>query len=678
MRSLTWRRTLRVIAVLSWIVAIAWLIADPGFEPLLAFLTGAAAFLGSFAAREGGLTPDQHLRNRRTMLELVKRFWVKGVLEQSLHDAAMIELGMEEKPGAVEHPWDMVLQTDREDRALPAGTKMLDVFDEMGGSLLILGEPGSGKTTVLLELARDTIARAEEDPTQPIPVVFNLSSWAEKRQSIAEWLVEELNTMYNIPKRVARPWVENDDLLLLLDGLDEVKREYREDCVRAINDFRQEHLVPLVVCSRVAAYQALTTRLRLEGAVLLQPLTPQEVDEYLGRAGIALSAVRETLQHDPTLQELAETPLMLSVMTLAYRGISVEELGALGSVEDRRRHIFDAYVEQMFKRVARTGTELYHKERVTRWLAWLAKRMTQHAQTVFLIERMQPRVLQPGVQQRLYTVASGMIACLILFLLSWWPIWLISDRSISCMTFWLVLWLGYGLIYGLKSEPAIADSIRPIEVVRWSWKKAWAEVRRRGIAALKECTEYLPGAVFLGVLLGVLIGWDKNGLIGGVAGGVIGGVAGVLFLLLLPEEGTGHWLVFRVIAGFWDGLDLGQLEATTIPNVGIQRSLRYAVVSGLIAGVVSGSVGGHFWGLGGGLALALFGSVMSGLYFGGAAVVQHYTLRFTLSVAGDISWNYARFLDYAAERIFLRKVGGGYIFIHRLLQDHFASLYQGQ
>lgn len=33
----------------------------------------------------------------------------------------------------------------------------------------------------------------------------------------------------------------------------------------------------------------------------------------------------------------------------------------------------------------------------------------------------------------------------------------------------------------------------------------------------------------------------------------------------------------------------------------------------------------------------------------------------------------ARFLDYAAQRIFRRKVGGGYIFVHRLLQGYFAS-----
>jgi hypothetical protein len=36
--------------------------------------------------------------------------------------------------------------------------------------------------------------------------------------------------------------------------------------------------------------------------------------------------------------------------------------------------------------------------------------------------------------------------------------------------------------------------------------------------------------------------------------------------------------------------------------------------------------------------------------------------------------NYPPFLDYAAERILLRKAGGGYIFVHRLLLEYFASL----
>jgi hypothetical protein len=50
-------------------------------------------------------------------------------------------------------------------------------------------------------------------------------------------------------------------------------------------------------------------------------------------------------------------------------------------------------------------------------------------------------------------------------------------------------------------------------------------------------------------------------------------------------------------------------------------------------------------------------------------------LRLWLIRNGSTPWNYIRFLDYAAERILLRKVGGGYAFIHRMLLEHFAERY---
>jgi hypothetical protein len=34
---------------------------------------------------------------------------------------------------------------------------------------------------------------------------------------------------------------------------------------------------------------------------------------------------------------------------------------------------------------------------------------------------------------------------------------------------------------------------------------------------------------------------------------------------------------------------------------------------------------------------------------------------------------YLAFLEYATERILLRRVGGGYQFVHRLVQEHVAD-----
>jgi predicted NACHT family NTPase len=183
-----------------------------------------------------------------------------------------------------------------------------DVFEEAGGGLLILGAPGSGKTTALLELARDLLDRAELDSTEPIPIVFNLTSWADRRSDLEVWLADELVDSYQVPRGTGQSWVVNGQVLPLLDGLDEVAETYREKCVAAINAFRIEYgLVRLAICSRTQEYEALATKLRLEEAVELQPPTWEQVNAYLDHLegiGTSIADVRVALDHDEALQEL--------------------------------------------------------------------------------------------------------------------------------------------------------------------------------------------------------------------------------------------------------------------------------------------------------------------------------------------------------------------------------------
>jgi hypothetical protein len=84
------------------------------------------------------------------------------------------------------------------------------------------------------------------------------------------------------------------------------------------------------------------------------------------------------------------------------------------------------------------------------------------------------------------------------------------------------------------------------------------------------------------------------------------------------------------------------------------------VVSGLVGMVVGWLVGG----------------LVGLLHAGGEACLKYIVLRLWFIRNGSTPWNYVRFLDYAAERILLRKVGGGYAFIHQLLLDYFAARYR--
>jgi len=75
------------------------------------------------------------------------------------------------------------------------------------------------------------------------------------------------------------------------------------------------------------------------------------------------------------------------------------------------------------------------------------------------------------------------------------------------------------------------------------------------------------------------------------------------------------------------------------------------------------------------MSLGTLYSVLLGVLLGGGlAYVLHYCLRLFLYYRGHTPWRYHRFLDCASEHILLHKVGGGYIFIHRLLLEYFVSL----
>ena len=104
--------------------------------------------------------------------------------------------------------------------------------------------------------------------------------------------------------------------------------------------------------------------------------------------------------------------------------------------------------------------------------------------------------------------------------------------------------------------------------------------------------------------------------------------------------------------------------------------LTNCIFAGLIAGLVDGIAIGIVDGIVIGVLAMMVWGIPTALWFGGLDVIQHYTLRFILWRTGQLPFRLVPFLDYCVERIFLRRVGGGYIFIHRHLMEYFASLTQ--
>jgi hypothetical protein len=134
--------------------------------------------------------------------------------------------------------------------------------------------------------------------------------------------------------------------------------------------------------------------------------------------------------------------------------------------------------------------------------------------------------------------------------------------------------------------------------------------------------------------------------------------------------------MFGCVGAIFNGLRSEIMETKSSPNQGVLFSIRNAIFVGMSVGMIVGLFFRQVlvFELREALAVGLFFWLIGVLWFGGLDVIQHYTLRLILIIQGHTPADYARFLDYAVDRIFLQKVGGGYRFIHRLLLEHFAEM----
>ncbi|MGQ4648090.1 TIR domain-containing protein [Lyngbya aestuarii] len=667
------------------------------------------------------LTPQQ-VKNRQAILNKVRNFWVKGVLENSLHDQVLIELGLEKRADAVVSAWNMELATtDEAQKALPKGTKVIAIFDQLGEgrTLLILGEPGAGKTTTLLELTRDLLNRAEQGLDYRIPIVFNLSSWVGKKQKIADWLVAELNSRYQVPKQIGKDLLAKQELLLLLDGLDEVKAELRDSCVAALNDFHQNYAPEMVVCSRIKDYSVLSNRLNFQSAVYVRSLTPEQVSNYIDSIDADLTGLRALMADNTALQELAKSPLMLNIMVLAYQGVAVEDLPKTEVVEERRKQLFDAYIERMFRRPTRLKVEQRYSEVQTkRWLTWLAQRMVQESQTVFLIEEMQPRYLKNKFRQWQYwvllfimnLVISGTISTIVV--LQWFQ----SEHSLSWSSIsnrLLLFSLCLGFVLSTESK---ADSMRLImypivQVFCFLFRKKLPRDFRDNIPILHDIDlsrrfrlkfpsfrtlkdEILQPSLEFAYLLSYCM-W-RMPLLPLLLSDIL---MCVLFIELKPEilklyvitKQKSRFLlqpvfkplaflttflttfvafIFFLIPNSFFALFTETIEESLAPNYRVKEVSKTAFFISMlfcIFSIVAFQMPAAYY-----RGIPCILGFLAGFTY--LSLLKHLSLRLILYHNNYIPWNYARFLDYAAERIFLQKVGGGYIFIHRLLLEHFAQI----
>jgi hypothetical protein len=584
------------------------------------------------------------IEQRRIFVERLKKSYNSSQLIESLRTLA--DVGIQECSATqVEQRFAL--------KELKNYFEQISIDFEVGKKLLILGEAGSGKSLALLELSCNILDQIQVEYNQPIPVVLNLAVWAQSSSLFEDWIVYEIERKYEIQRDLVRTWTHQEQFSLMLDGLDEVLQSEQEACIIQLNQFSIQHPgIDIVVCCRSSSYERFRATPEFGSVVQLMPLSDGQIDQIVVQQ--EASALASILNSDRELKQFAQSPLVLSLLLSVFQQCPEFNMPSFETGEDRYHYVFKTYIDQMLER---SFLSVQAKLAYRKQLVWLAKSLCGESLTEFWIERLQPSWLKSRHLQCLYRLVFSanftLIFGVLLASIIWLGLGMIATEVLAIIIALIVA--GFcAFMFGLWVWLTHAKDrvIRPVETLNWS-----SSVVRK--------------ALIIGGSIGLIVA-------------IFSKMYGFIFvgpLMVLTSELKGT-----------------PLQERTFANQGIWQSLKHSLTFAMIgAGILGGasiilmpllitSLFGNeawlkthtsdwiFW-----FQFRLFlASCVSGLFFGlnsaGIACIQHFSLRIVLRLKRVVPFNYAKFLDDAIGRSLLRKVGGGYTFIHPLLQAYFSEL----
>ncbi|WP_405535209.1 NACHT domain-containing protein [Streptomyces sp. NBC_00075] len=543
------------------------------------------------------------------------------------------------------------------------------------GRLVILGEPGSGKSVLALRLARELIDN--HTAGAPVPVVFALHTWNEPTTGWRQWLADTLAERYpqypqlreqrNGHITLARELVNHDRILPVLDGLDELPPQLRAAAIRQLPSDG-----PVIVTSTAEGYTAAAEAAGPVPAateITLSEIDSRELAQYLPQSSPAdwTPVVEPPDSQNPAataVREALRTPLMITLAREVYRAKPSELLAvaADGGSPAVERNLLNAFIPTVYseelrepQKKRRRGSREWHtkdeedRETTRRYVQALAKIATDDRSGGTL------------AWWRLYaTVPRGFRALAI------GTFYLITGLVAAALAQGAYSWTGgSGTNILLVSVPVVAAgaAICAVQALRDETLPAPVYVRLRFRGRTLK--------VLMESVLVLLIA--KSSLVFVKATATATGQRDVLVLAIAISWGLGLAIASTyMLRQFLEApLELDAVPSTSATLAAARHSLLLASAIALVSTALG--LGGvavaafHYtpWAL---MVVAFAAPVrMSTAVLSTAYGKFCFVTRPYFALTGRLPWPVVDFLDDAACRGVLRQVGPVYVFHHGLL-----------
>lgn len=529
------------------------------------------------------------------------------------------------------------------------------------GRMVILGEPGGGKTALAAQLLLTAASRSTDEGTDPLPVLLSCASWSAEGDELAAWAAREIERAFpfllsaQFGPDVTQHLIRQGDIMLILDGLDEVKCTDRKQLISLLN---VEITNTVVLTSRPCEFAEAVEDQPLHGAAVVEvvPLDAATVAAHLarhsGRHETAWAAIGQRVLTEPegALAKALRTPLMLGLVVRVYASLRRDPAALLdesrfATATDIEDHLLDEIIAASYEGAA-TRRRRYSAGQAEKWLGELTLLLAGTRSFGWWDIDLQLRARSRALRRAL-TGTGVALSCAALVLIHTELVGWRFARFVAPIS------IGWAMSMSvLEHRGAFAPRYFELSARRLVTSGQWASAAGFGVTA----------ALVSGALAG-LAGGARAGLSIGAATGltatVVGGGWNALTRGAVGEAAADPLTSYRRDAASWClGVTLAACVGCLLAFIASQVLVTLQLQGG--AAVLGGALGG----------------LMCGLVTWMLGPSGRYAMATTvLAAEARAPLRLLRFLDDAHRREILRRDGNQYQFRHGRLQDRLEWTY---
>jgi hypothetical protein len=357
------------------------------------------------------------------LAELIRGQWEDEVILRQLNNPHPLPIRWVAADESLSHDWSALTELATSGAGWPpnqnrqlwangpeqlsgSGNDLYEVLARVPtGRLLVLGEPGAGKTMLMVRLVLDLLKRREDG--SPVPALVSLAAWDPRSKALHDWLPVQLASDLGLAgvgipgltgSALIKAMLSAGLIMPVLDGLDEIPDLDRARAISQINEAMRPG-ERLVVTCRTGQYRSATRLSKGPEPILIATATVElcpldteadadAVSKYLIRdAGSPTASARwapvigQLNSKIPVAQALT-TPLMIGLARDIYNprpGLETENYRdpaelcdpAFSDRQTVELHLFDAFVAAQYRSDARPR-DRRKAAKAEKWLTFLA------------------------------------------------------------------------------------------------------------------------------------------------------------------------------------------------------------------------------------------------------------------------------------------------------------------